>query len=273
MAGRVSNIERRIDMILKTSTKSVGRPVWRVAALAFILAWSCFVLTGASCPEKELPADLKVAEQEIKLQVKQILDTISGFPGSDVDKDGKISFSERNAFLVAAFKEDPEGAIACFPYAAHLSVEQLDLMEIYDTVRGLSYREEMGAKHKELLERAKAKAKADPSFESEGEFKELKADAYISELETVRVVLESQQVLLETVKEGPDPVLISLVHSKVEPVLIDEEAAKLAEYVEELEMKIAQLKADGNKEKAAQLYKEMQGLQEKLNELTKKARQ
>ena len=267
MAGRITTIERRIDMILKNPVHSVNRPIWKVVALAFLVGWGAFVLTGAVGTRVETPAGLNLAEKAVWEHAKQIVERIGIYPSADVNKDGEISFSERNAFLVALVKTDPQKALDGFLYSELFEDRELGLLEMYDLVRGLSYMESVQKEFKRDWSEAKKRRKSDTLLE------ELKIEQAFKEYESIQDILNGQDALLDNVRAKPKARVVAEIHRKIAQSLMKEEQIKQSRITEDIKKKIAELEAQGEEEKAMELRKKLKGLNRKADDAKLKAKQ
>jgi len=257
MAGRTSTIERRIDMILDSPLRPAGRPILRAATLIVLLAWSGFVLTGTAGTTDST----MLTSEMIDEHAKTIVQRISAYPSADVDGDGEIAFEERNAFLMAVFLQSPETALDSFPYGVHYQGRELNLEEVYDVVRGLSYRKKaMYGLKTQYTEAKQAGA-------SQAELDKIKAGIGQKELAGVETVLVAQDALLDSMTVEPDANIVAKIHTKVNAKKSKESLIKLSEKVKMYEEKIAKLESMGEHEKADQLRDELKSLQKKKQKI------
>jgi len=260
MAGRTSTIERRIDMILESPLRPAGRPILRATTLIVLLAWSGFVLTGTAGTADSV----KLTSEMVDEHAKQIVQRISTFSTADVDGDGEIAFEERNAFLMAVFLQSPETALDSFPYADPWRGRELNIEEVYDVVRGLSYRKKAGYDHKAAYTEAKE------AGASEAKLNKIKAGVEQKELAGVETVLKAQDALLDSVTEEPDAKIVAKIYGKIGAKREKETQIKLQEKVEKYQEKIAKLEAMGEDDKVEELRADLEKLQQKIEQLKSK---
>jgi len=259
MAGRTSTIERRIDMILESPLRPAARPILRAVTMIVLLAWSGFVLTGTAGTTE--PA---LTSQMIDDHAKQIVQRISASPSADVDGDGEIAFEERNAFLMAVFLQSPETALDNFTYGDPWRGRELNLEEVYDVVRGLSYRKKAMYYHKQAYLEAKE------AGASEKKLDKIKAGLEQKELAGVETVLVAQDALLDSMTVEPEAKIVTKIHTKITSRMKKESLLKLKEKAEIYEEKIARLEGMGEQEKADELRKELQSILKKIQTIESK---
>lgn len=253
MAGRTSTIERRIDMILESPLRPAGRPILRAVTLVALLAWSAFVLTGTAGATKP-----ELTSQMVDNHARQIVQRISAYPSADVDGDGEIAFEERNAFLMALFLQSPETALENFSYGDPWRGRELSLEEVYDVVRGLSFRE------KRLQEQKLAYLEAREAGASREKLDRMKAAVEQVELAGVQKVLEGQDALLDSMTVEPEAAIVARIHGKIEAKMQEDSLAELQEKAVYCEEKIAKLEAMGEQEKADKMRQELQMVRKKI---------
>ncbi len=259
MAGRTSTIERRIDMILESPLRPAGRPILRAATLIVLLAWSGFVLTGiAGTTETTLTSEM------IDQHAKAIVQRIAAYPSADVDGDGEIAFEERNAFLMAVFHQSPETALDSFSYGDPWRGRELNLEEMYDVVRGLSFRKK--AMYGLKVEYTTAKE----AGASQAELDKIKAGIEQRELAGVETVLVAQDALLDSVTVEPDAQIVAKIHTKIDAKMNKDSLLKLKEKAAIYEEKIAKLEEMGKQEKADELRTELESIQKKIQQIESK---
>jgi hypothetical protein len=246
MAGRISNLERRIDMILQSPQQPAGRVRTRVLAVALIIAWGGFVLSGAvdATPGQE------VTERSIKEQTAKICERIAAYPVADVDGNAEIDLEELNAFLAAALLEDPDALIECFPYAGSFQASTLKLMDAYDLVRGITYRKGIERESREAL------LKAEQSNAAPEQLQLQKVRQQIVSLQATEVVLQAQESLLDRMAVVPEAETVAKALQYIMTVKKKEQIVKeLAFKVQAIHQKIEQLEAEGRSEEADELRK------------------
>jgi beta-lactamase regulating signal transducer with metallopeptidase domain len=263
MAGRMSTIERRIDMILESSAKPALRPRWRVVAVVLLLVvWGGFALTGPTAAGDK--GKIEISDESNKAHAENIVKRISAYPSADVNSNGEIEFSERNAFLVTLFLQSPAAAIEVFPYSAPFGGRELELLEIYDLVRGLSYRMEMGKPIKKRYGVAKEEGAGAEVLET------IKIQAGDAERRAVAVVLDAQDALLDLLTVEPEADKVATIHAKIDATRGTEKVEVLRKKAQEIELKIEQLEADGKTEKAEDLRQHLKDIEGKIKEIHKK---
>jgi hypothetical protein len=121
MASAPGTLERRIDMILRTKTKSTPRRL-RLAGAAFLMAWSVFVLTGAVAPGADSApgAEPVLAGEETSPDYQVVAPLIKMLNDEDADvrkwaARGLCCFMDERAIepLIAALGDENKDVRAC----------------------------------------------------------------------------------------------------------------------------------------------------------------
>jgi hypothetical protein len=260
MAGNASFLERRIDMILNSTGRRASSPVGRLAAAAFVIAWGAFALTGATGVQAGTSSHEALTDQALNDHATQIVSRIAGYPSADVDADGEISFNERNAFLVSVTLSDTERYLECFPYSEPFQGRELDIMEAYDVVRGLSYRQKI--EHKVKLKYLEAKENGLP----DEEMKKLKHEASQKILASTEVVLVGQDALLDRIAAEPSAEKVAMIHDKIRATQFAEKEFEVQKETKTLLKKAEELERQGKTAEAAELRDKAAKLQQMLQE-------
>ncbi len=246
-------------MILESPLRPAGRPILRAATMIVLLAWSGFVLTGTAGT-----TETALTSQMIDDHAKQIVQRISAYPSADVDGDGEISFEERNAFLVALFHQNPEAGLNSYSYSDLWRGRELNLEEMYDVVRGLSFRK------KALYGQKATYVEAREAGASQAELDKIKAGLEQKELAGVETVLQGQDALLDSMTVEPDAQVVAKIHMKITAKYQKESLFKLQEKATIYEEKIAKLEQMGEQEKADELRSELESIQKKIQQIESK---
>jgi hypothetical protein len=80
MAGSVTFLERRIDMILTSTERRAGSPTGRVVAAAFFIAWSVFSLTGATGVQAGTATHESLTQQTLDEHATRVVARIARYP-------------------------------------------------------------------------------------------------------------------------------------------------------------------------------------------------
>lgn len=247
-------------MILNSTGRRASSPVGRLAAAAFVIAWGAFALTGATGVQAGTSTNEELTDQALSEHAARIVSRIARYPSADVDGNGEISFDERNAFLVSATLSDPERSLECFPYSGPFQGRELDIMEAYDVVRGLSYRSKI--EHKVKIKVAEAKE----SGLSDEEMQLLKHDAGQKILASTEVVLKGQDALLDRITVEPSAEKVAMVHDKIQEKQLSEKQFEIQKKSENLLKKAEELERQGRTEEAAELRQQYNKLQQMLEQ-------
>jgi len=260
MAGNACFLERRIDMILNSTKRRAVSPAGRLAAAAFLIAWGAFALTGATGVQAGTSTHEALTDQALDQHAAQIVSRIARYPSADVDANGEISFNERNAFLVSVTLSDTERFLECFPYSVPFQGRELDIMEAYDVVRGLSYRKKV--EHKVKLKLAEAKEHG----LSDEEMQQLKHDASQKILGSTEVVLVGQDALLDRVTAEPSAEKVAMIHDRIHNKQAYEKQIEIEKKSKSLLKKAEELERQGRTEEAAKLRDQYTKLQQMLEQ-------
>ncbi|HSN53777.1 MAG TPA: M56 family metallopeptidase [Candidatus Sulfomarinibacteraceae bacterium] len=260
MAGNASFLERRIDMILNSSGRRASSPAGTLAAAAFVIAWGIFALTGAAGVQAGTSSHEELTDQALGEHAAQIVSRIARYPSADVDGNGEISFDERNAFLVSVTLSDPERSLECFSYSEPFQGRELDIMEAYDVVRGLSYRKKV--EHSVKLKVAEAQE----SGLSDEEMQQIKHEASQKILDSTEVVLNGQDALLDRVVAEPSAEKVAMIHETIRAKQLSEKQFEIQKKSENLLKKAEELERQGRTEEAAELRQQYNKLQQMLEQ-------
>jgi hypothetical protein len=256
MAGNACFLERRIDMILNSSGRRTLSPAGRLAAAAFVVAWGAFALTGATGAQAGTSNPEELTDQALSEHAAQIVSRIARYPSADVDSDGEISFDERNAFLVSVTLSDTERSLECFPYSGPFQGRELDIMEAYDVVRGLSYRSKIEHKVKIKVTEAKENGLSDE------EMQQLKHDANQKILASTEVVLKGQDALLDRIAMEPSADQVAMIHDKIHAKQISAKQFEIQKKSQTLLKEAEELERQGRSQEAAELRDKAMKLQQ-----------
>ena len=247
-------------MILNSTGRRASSPAGRLAAAAFVIAWGAFALTGATGVQAGTSTHEELTDQALDAHAAQIVSRIARYPSADVDADGEISFAERNAFLVSVTLSDTERSLECFPYSGSFQGRELDIMEAYDVVRGLSYRKKV--EHKVKLKVIEAKEQG----LSDEEMQQLKHDVSQKILASTEVVLVGQDALLDRITVEPSAEKVAMIHDKIYKKQAYEKQAEIEKKSQSLLKKAEELERLGRTEEATELRDQYTKLQQMLEQ-------
>lgn len=247
-------------MILNPTGRRASSPAGQFVAAAFLIAWSAFALTGATGVQAGTSAHASLTDQALDDHAARIVARIANYTSADIDSDGKISFDERNAFLVSALLSDTARYLKCFSYSDPFKDRKLDLMEAYDVVRGLSYRSEIEKKVKLKMIEAKKHGLAD------SEMQQLKHDTNQKILSATETVLVGQDTLLDRLSAEPSADRVAMIHQKIDAKQAYEKQAELEKKSMTLLKKAEELEKQGRTEEAAELRDKAKKLQQMLEQ-------
>ncbi|MHC4073073.1 MAG: M56 family metallopeptidase [Planctomycetota bacterium] len=140
MATNPKRIERRIDMILQSKHCTSSRRIWRLLAFAFLLAWACVALTGVAAGPNRAAYDRSrsATEESIHERVAATYNLVYELGGADVNRDGVLSYLEKDTFLVALAMRNAGPFMDEFPYADRNHSGNLDIIEAKDVIRAIT---------------------------------------------------------------------------------------------------------------------------------------
>jgi len=267
MAGRHSNIERRIDVILESKTGPRRARIWRLAAATLVFTWGAFVLSGAAQaenPKKQWAPTM----QDVKQRNAEMLAFVGENDFVDADGDGEVTVPEKHVYLSALAIANADVVLAQFPMLDKNKDGELGVREAYALARGALID---GSDLKKIQFKAQKAYKAGDTQEADA----LKAQAAGVEAEYWHLVMDDQQWMLDNAEQAPDAKLFSVVNKKIQMIWKKEKsehAKKIksktgehdqkTDYIEQLKKKIAKLEADGHQEKADQLKKKLKKVEQ-----------
>jgi hypothetical protein len=140
MATHSKTIERRIDMILQLSRFPSKRRAWGLASLAFLLAWAGFALTGAATRPEPTPTgpDWPVTVPGVQARAAGAYALVSEREAADLNRDGVLSYLEKDTYLVALAMDNALAFMEEFPYADRNQSGNLDILEANDVIRAVT---------------------------------------------------------------------------------------------------------------------------------------
>ncbi|MBU0640426.1 MAG: hypothetical protein KKB50_16300 [Planctomycetes bacterium] len=259
MAGNCSMLERRIDMILKTTERPQRRRAWGLVTVAFLLVWGGFTLTG-SADDKDKKTKYAATEASMRLHAKTVYARVSEYDGGDLDGDGETTKEECWAFITAAVLNDPGPVLKEFPNVDENEDDKLSLSEAYYFVRGDRVIEELHKKAQKAIGAAKEEG-------NEELVTQLKEDLFAAEMDAWHFILDRRELILDVMGSEPTLEFVKKVSQKSAMLDGKKVGDSQAKEIELLKQKIAQLEADGKPNKAAALRKKLAQLQADGNSL------
>ncbi len=141
MAGNLTVIERRIDMILEKQGCQSPRYRWGLLTLAVLAAWSGLALTGAADVESAAysPGGVRPATVEaVTDHAVELYELVSERGPADFDGDGTVTYLEKDVYLVAVAMGLQEAFMDQYPFADRNHSGILDFLEAYGVIRGIT---------------------------------------------------------------------------------------------------------------------------------------
>jgi len=243
MAGSPSTIERRIDVILTFPNRSRRRPVWGLLAVAILVAWGGFTLTGVAEDSKTQYAN---TEEDMRLHAQAVYDQVNEYAAGDLDGSGEVTKDECWAFVAAVALQQPQTLLADYPQADQNQDGKLGVVEAYQFVRGDL---DLTKLHKEYELAVKQTKKSGDKQQA----KELKAEMFAAEMAAYHVILDRRAQFVAEMNGEPTRDEVKAIAEKVAQFEAKKKVKKGS--LDETLAKIAGLekKAAGMRDKAAQL--------------------
>jgi len=126
---------------LKTRMASPHRSCWGLSTLAFLLVWGAFALGGAvdaSEPSASAHCSWPATEEAVQEHAAMIYLRVTAHAPADVNGDGELTYLEKDTYLVALAMRTSEAFGEEFPYADRNHSGNLDIIEAYDAIRGVT---------------------------------------------------------------------------------------------------------------------------------------
>lgn len=263
MAGRPVDIERRIDVILENTRRVRARRAG-VRGAALVVIWSGLVLSGVAPAQDAQWANTK---EDVKRHAEQLHQRVRAYAVADVDANGEVTIEESRAFVTAVAWNRRAKLLERYPKADLDGDGELSAYETYAVIRGESLMPPEELKVKQAYEQA-----ADAGDKET--MKKIEEEHLAKRMEHWHRVLDLQADLLDKMETAPDGALVAKLaksQAKFDQKLkqqhapppqkqpSDEERAKK---IQVLKDKIAELDAAGHHDKADELRKKLQSLQE-----------
>ncbi len=143
LASNRNGLERRIDMILDFSNPALRRKRWTFPAAFLLLFWGAALLTGAAgsagaSADARAPDLWPATEDSVKAHAVAVYTAAAACGAADINGDGVVAYTEKDAYLVALAMNASEGFMAEFPYADRSRDGRIDYLEAYGVIRGIT---------------------------------------------------------------------------------------------------------------------------------------
>ncbi|MCP4247027.1 MAG: M48 family metalloprotease [bacterium] len=202
MAGHPSTIERRINMVLKSTDRpSTGRR-WGLPALLLVLAWSVFTLTGvvdANPDSQHSEKQWAATEKAFQAHLEEVMTQVGDYDVADLDGDGELSYWEKTTFVTTLALSQAEALVEAYPYADADQDGELNATEACDFVRGLTLVHEI-----EKRGQFDHQAAVESGDDDKEAAKAIKARIHEERLVAFHEALDAQQWLLAQMTAVPD---------------------------------------------------------------------
>ena len=230
MAGNVSTIERRIDVILALSNHRRRRQVGSLFGVAVLLAWGGFTLAGAASADDGKQAKkpaYAATEKDMRLHASVVYARVNEYAAGDMDGDGEVSKEECWAFVTAGVLQMPDAVLKEYPRADSNKDGSLALMEAYLFVRGDDVIKGLQKKQQPEIEAALKGGDKELA-------KQLKQETYAAEMDAWHFILDRRDVLLDMMNGEPSVADVKMVAAKVTKLEGKDRAKKLAGAIDEV---------------------------------------
>ncbi len=140
MATNPKTIERRIDMILHSKHCTSSRHIWSLLTFALLLAWAGFTLTGVAAGPDRVSYNHSgsATEKSVQKRAAAIYNLVREHNAADFNRDGALSYLERDTYLVALAMRNAGPFMDEFPYADRNHSGNLDIIEAQDVIRAIT---------------------------------------------------------------------------------------------------------------------------------------
>ncbi len=139
MATHPKTIERRIDMILQLPHVSSHRRLWSGLSLALLLVWGGFTLTGARAhSDPVVPQIWSLTDEAVHQHAADVYGLVAEIEAADLNRDGTLTYLEKDTYLVALALRDADVFMDEFPYADRNHSGNLDILEANGVIRAFT---------------------------------------------------------------------------------------------------------------------------------------
>jgi beta-lactamase regulating signal transducer with metallopeptidase domain len=139
MATHPKTIERRIDMILQLPRVSSNRRLWSGLSLALLLVWGGFTLTGVHAHSEPVGSPIWPATEEaVHMRAAEVYHLVAEVDVADFNRDGVLTYLEKDTYLVALALRHAEPFMEEFPYADRNHSGNLDILEANAVIRAIT---------------------------------------------------------------------------------------------------------------------------------------
>jgi hypothetical protein len=140
MANNPKTIERRIDMILQLKNYKSNRHKWSLLTFTCLLVWAGFALTGVTAGPNRVSYDQSrsATEKSVQERAAAIYNLVREHDVADLNRDGTLSYLERDTYLVALALRNAGPFMDEFPYADRNISGNLDIIEAQDVIRAIT---------------------------------------------------------------------------------------------------------------------------------------
>jgi hypothetical protein len=248
MAGNPKTIERRIDMILKSTGRRARRRLWGLLAIALVAVWGAFALTGAAQAGKPAPAEDDApapTKADVEQHTLQLIQRISSYAAADVDGSGETSRPERTAYVVTVVLGFPDEVLEAYPEADINGDGQMELEEAFHLVRGNIH------KKLEWKQIERAKQEAEEAGADKARIKVIKAEAKDAELRAASRTLDMLEWLLDEMPTEPNLEQVTAVMDQLAPIEAERANAEKEKKIAGVRHEIGMLKKKAEEMRAA----------------------
>ena len=202
LARNQSSIERRIDMILDSPKRPAHRH-WGLLVCACLILGGGIALTGtsgAAVAAKADNVDWPPTAEGVKERAADLHRQVAAHTVADFDGDGSLTYTERDAYLIALALRNADSFLLEFPYADRNHSGRVDCLEAFGAIKGITRIAYMDRNLGAELD-----AVPDPeSSEGQARQRELTAKYEAEGFRLLHEALNAQQWLLDNMLGEPD---------------------------------------------------------------------
>jgi hypothetical protein len=127
-------------MILQSKHCTSSRHIWSLLTFTFLLAWAGFTLTGVAAGPDRVGYDhsRSATEKSVQKRAAAIYNLVREHDAADFNRDGALSYLEKDTYLVALAMRNAKSFSDEFPYADRNQSGNLDIIEAKDVIRAIT---------------------------------------------------------------------------------------------------------------------------------------
>lgn len=211
MGASARSLERRIDVILATSTTLSREPLRAGVMAAFVLVWGLVALSGGVSPAVAAsPDDAKYqpTEKSMREHAQQVYAQVNAYSAGDLNGNGQVEKEECWTFITAVALGMPQTILREFPEADHDANGSLGVLEAYEYFRGDYDLEKLHVQIKQEIEQMKQAG--DEKCEDD-----LKKEIAARDFAAWHAILSRRSQVIALVKTPPTPEAVRRVQEQI----------------------------------------------------------